>query len=74
MNSGVDEPSVELAPGRRWWEEPKHRPSRQRELIIRRPTRLFNLDVHGFEKATKVADLRRIRNARERSRARRLAV
>ena len=78
----------------------KHCSSRQRGLIIRRPTRTFNFDVQlrhgpiayhrtysrvgpmerlidledGFEKATKVADIRRVRRARERSRARRLAV
>ena len=86
----------ERAPGpQRWWEE--YCPSQQRGLIIRRPTRMLNLDVQVRygpiaypriyprvgsmgrsidleDKAAKVADLRRVRRARERSRARPLAV
>ena len=96
------EEESELPTGGRWWEEAKPCPSRQRDLTIRRPARMLNLDVqvrHGpiahprisprvgpmgrlidleymdeFEKAAKVVDLRRVRRARERSRARRLTV
>ena len=102
MISCDDESLLEPPPGPRWWEQAKHCPSQQRGIIIRRPTRMLDLDVQvshapipdpriypgvrpvgrlidlvyvdGFEKAAKVADLRRARRARERSSARRLAV
>ena len=102
MISCDEETLLEPSPGPRWWEQAKHCPSQQRGLIIRRPTRMLDLDVQvshapmadpriyprvgpvgrlidleyvdGFEKAAKVADLRGVRRARERSSARRLAV
>ena len=75
-------------PGPHWWEEAMHRRQSTRMLNLdvqvrhgpiahprHPPARLIDLEyMDGLEKATKVADLRRVRRARERSRARRLAV
>lgn len=97
MISCSEEPLLEPPPGPRWWEQAKHCPSQQRDLIIRRQTHMLNFDVQvrhepiaypriyprvgpmgrliDFEHIDGfVADLRRVRRARELSRARRLEV
>ena len=76
------------SPGPQWWEEAMHCRQSTRILNLdvqvrngpmahprRTSAPLIDLEhMDGLEKAAKVADLRRVRKAHERSRARRLAV